>query len=245
MLNTYTLMGVLLTLLGFLITPYSYYIIDSVPLSAVGLSALILGFTSIGLGNARPGVSLESARLFMKTGTISATMLLEVSGIKGKAVYYPRKMLGGNSQALVPINGDADVRKLKSILGQSVIDTYPIGAEGTAIALTTPGNLSLELLPARPGKTAGEIKSALKDVFKVLEIANVDSVKIKDYLINIEVSEPGIRYDEKDKLYYQYIGSPVASIAAAICCEALEKPVRIVEETLHKGKNRISLETVF
>jgi hypothetical protein len=44
--------------------------------------------------------------------------------------------------------------------------------------------------------------------------------------------------------YYQCIGSPIASIAAAVSSEALQKPVRILEEKDNKGKYRIILEVL-
>jgi hypothetical protein len=44
--------------------------------------------------------------------------------------------------------------------------------------------------------------------------------------------------------YYYSLGSPIASITAAISSEALQKPVRIFEEKYHKGKYRITLEVL-
>jgi len=43
---------------------------------------------------------------------------------------------------------------------------------------------------------------------------------------------------EDNVWYYQCIGSPVASIAAAISSEATGKPVRIMQETSSRGDKR-------
>lgn len=40
------------------------------------------------------------------------------------------------------------------------------------------------------------------------------------------------------------LGSPIASIVAAISSEALGKPIRIKEESFSEGKSRITLEVL-
>jgi len=243
MLNPYMLMGIILTIIGFLITPFSYYIVDSVSLAAVGLSTLILGFTSLALASTKPGFSTETCQLFLKMGVRNATALLEVQGRKSKAVYYPRSMRGGNSEALIPIIGEADVKQIKSVLPENIVDIQKPGSEGVALAVTTPGNISLEMLERMPGATDREIEAAINDIIRVLDIANRVKVEKKDSLINIYFNKAKIKYE--DKLYFEYLGSPLASIAAVVCSEALEKPVRIIKENCIDGNSKIVLEALF
>ena len=56
------------------------------------------------------------------------------------------------------------------------------------------------------------------------------------------IKRKDIFYEES--LYSYILGSPITSIAAAICSEALEKPIRITFETIRKGTVSIVLEVV-
>lgn len=67
-------------------------------------------------------------------------------------------------------------------------------------------------------------------------------MNLTDGRVDIEVSGSKLHYE--DIWYYRCLGSPIASIAAAISSEALGKPVRIGEESYNKGKNRIVLEVL-
>jgi hypothetical protein len=60
----------------------------------------------------------------------------------------------------------------------------------------------------------------------------------------VEVEVKGSRLSYEDIWYYRCLGSPTASIVAAISSEALQKPVRIKEESYNKGKSRIVLEVL-
>jgi len=42
--------------------------------------------------------------------------------------------------------------------------------------------------------------------------------------------------------YYKCLGSPIASITAAVVAEALKKPLRIAEETYQKNEGVVVLE---
>ncbi len=89
MSNPNRVLGLGLCLAGTIFAPISYFIIDSVPLTAVGMSAIIIGFTCIALANARPYISPEACEVILKTGMENTAALLEELGIRNKAVYLP------------------------------------------------------------------------------------------------------------------------------------------------------------
>ena len=51
-----------------------------------------------------------------------------------------------------------------------------------------------------------------------------------------------MHYDEV--WYYRCLGSPIASIIAAVSSEALGRPVRIKDESYGEGKSKITLEVL-
>jgi len=242
--NPYRILGLGLCLAGTIFAPISYFVINSVPLTAVGISAIMIGFTCIALANARPYISPEACQLILKTGMENTAALLEELGLRNKAVYLPSTMRNGHPQALIPLAEDEDIQWIKEKIPGRLIVRYGLNPDDMAIAVTTPGSINIDMLESRPGPTSGEIEAAVNYILTgVLDIANSVAVNLAGALVNVEVSGPRLHYE--DIWYYRCLGSPIASIVAAISSEALGKPIRIKEESYSKGKCRITLEVLF
>jgi len=243
MSNPYRVLGLGLCLAGTIFAPISYFIIGSVPLTAVGMSAIIIGFTCIALANARPYISPEACEVILKTGMENTAALLEELGIRNKAVYLPSSMRDGHPQALIPLGEDRDIQRVKGKIPGRLIVRYGVNPDDMAIAVTTPGSINIDMLETKPGPTSGEIETAVTYILTgLLDIANSVTVNLSDAQVNVEISGPRLHYE--DIWYYRCLGSPIASIVAAISSEALEKPIRIKEEDYSKGKSRIILEVL-
>lgn len=243
MSNPYRVLGLGLCLAGTIFAPISYFIIGSVPLTAVGISAIIIGFTCIALANARPYISPEACEVILKTGMENTAALLEELGIRNKAVYLPSSMRDGHPQALIPLGEDRDIQRVKGKIPGRLIVRYGVNPDDMAIAVTTPGSINIDMLETKPGPTSGEIETAVTYILTgLLDIANSVTVNLSDTQVNVEISGPKLHYE--DIWYYRCLGSPIASIVAAISSEALEKPIRIKEEDYSKGKSRIILEVL-
>jgi len=243
MSNPYRILGLGLSLAGAIFAPISYFIINSVPLAAVGISAIMIGVTGIALANTRPYISPEACQLILKTGMENTAALLEELGLRNKAIYLPSTMRDGHSQAIIPLVEDGDVERAKEKIPGRLIVRYGVNPEDMAIAVTTPGSINIDMLETKPGPTSGEIEAAATYILTgVLDIANSVIVSLADNQIDVAVS--GARLHYEDIWYYRCLGSPIASIVAAISSEALEKPVRIREESHSKGKTRVILEVL-
>ena len=241
--NPYRVWGLALCLAGTIFVPVAYFILDSVPLTAVGISAIIIGFTGIALANTRPYISPEACQLILKTGMENTAALLEELGIKSKAIYLPSTMRDGHSQALIPLAGEEDIQWVREKIPGRLIVRYGTDPDDMAIAVTTLGSINIDMLEARPGPTADEIEAAATYILTgVLDIANSVTIRLADSVVDVEVSGSKLHYE--DIWYYRCLGSPIASIVAAISSEALEKPVRIREESYSKGKSRIAIEVL-
>ena len=243
MSNPYRILGLGLSLAGAIFAPISYFIIDSVPLTATGISAIMLGFISIALANTRPNISPEACQLILKTGMENTAALLEELGLKNKAIYLPSTMRDGHPQALIPLKEGEDIQWVKKKISGQLIVRYGVNPDDMAIAVTTPGSINIDMLETTPGPTADEIEAAVTYILTgVLDIANSVKVRLSDSRVEVEISGSRLHYE--DIWYYRCLGSPSASIAAAISAEALQKPVRIIEESYKKGKSRIVLEVL-
>lgn len=243
MSNPYRILGLVLCLAGAVLTPLFYFLVGSQPLTAVSISSIMLGFTSLAISNARPYISPEACQMLLATGTENIAALLEELGLRNRAVYLPSSMQNGFMRAIIPfVEGDIPFDSQHK-LPRRLIVRYGKNSDSVAIAVTTPGNVCVKMLDTIPGPTASDIESALTYILTgMLDIA--DSISMKETGSNIEVEVRGVKMHEDNAWYYQCIGSPVASIAAAITSEALGKPVQIKEEKSSKGdtRQRIVLE---
>lgn len=243
MSNPYRLLGLGLSLTGAIFAPIAYFILDSAPLTAMGISAIMIGFISIALANTRPYISPEACQLILKTGMENTAALIEELGLRSKAIYLPSAMRSGHPQALIPLTAGEDIQwVMKKVPGRLIV-RYGVNPDDMAIAVTTPGSINIDMLETKPGPTSGEIEAAVTYILTgVLDIASSVTVHLADARVEVEVSGSRLHYE--DIWYYRCLGSPIASIAAAISSEALQKPVRIKEESYNRGKSRIVLEVL-
>jgi hypothetical protein len=243
MVKTYRIVGATLVLIGLSLVYTFSFITPLVPLEAFGLSAIILGLTSVFLAGTLPKILPEACRTIMKTEVDSTNKILEELEIKNKAIYLPRNMRDGFPQALIPLFEGQDIQKLKEKPPWRASGQSAPGPEDVAVAVATQGETSLDILRKEPKPTADGIAQAISYVLNgALNIADRVKVNMMDSKIDIKVTGTSLSFE--DNLYYRCLGSPVASIAAAISSEALDKPVRIKEESHYKGTSKIVLEVL-
>lgn len=243
MKNRYKILGIGLCVTGIIIGPVSYFVISSVPLTAVGISALMIGVTCIVLAYTQPSLSPEVYQLMLKTGLENTSTLIEGLGLSDKAVYMPSTMGNRRQQAIIPLVSGVDMNWVKEKIPNRFIVKYGKKSEDRAISITTPGSISIDRFESIPGPTADEIETAINYILsEVLNIADSASVILIGDRVYVAVSNPKLVYE--DTLYCQCMGSPIASIIAAISSEALRKPIRIFEENSEKGLSTITLEVL-
>jgi hypothetical protein len=238
--NPYRVLGIVLAVTGAMLSPVFYFIIGSPPLTATAISAVILGFTCIAIANSRPYLSPEAAQMLLKTGMENTTALLEELGLQNKATYLPSTSKS-QSRAIIPLVDNTGNNIIAENIPKRLIVRFGPNSEDMAIAVTTPGNVSIELLETKPGPTAEEMETAMNYLLTgVLDIAHNVSVQIMDSKVEVKINAPKMSYE--NIWYYKCLGSPIASIIAAVAAEALNKPLRIAEERYQKNEGVVLLE---
>ena len=244
--NPYRSLGIVLIIVGTVLAPVFYFIVSSPPLAATGISAVILGMTCAAIANARPYTSPDVAQMLLKTGIENTAALLEEFGLSDKAIYVPLASSEGKSRALIPLsaawkeNSQAAIKDFTKVAGRLII-RYGPEAEDKAIAVTTTGSVSFDMLENKPGAAAIEIEAALNYLLVgIFDIAKGVLVVIADSKVTVRIDDP--RIDFENSLYYQCVGSPIASIAATVIAEAINNPVRIRTEARKKKKIELVLE---
>jgi hypothetical protein len=100
--NPYRILGMTFIVAGAIFAPVAYFIINSIPLTSIALSLIMIGVTSIALANSRPQISPEAARIILEIGMENIAALLEELGLTNKAIYLPSAMRIGNAQVTCP-----------------------------------------------------------------------------------------------------------------------------------------------
>ena len=239
--NSYISLGWGLLLTGVLLVPVAHSLLKSTPLTALGLSLIILGAVCLVLGRTRPKISPEVSVLLLETGLENISAMIEELGLRSKGIYLPSsKTQGGQPQALVPLDSSLSLAAMDKMLPRRLIVKYGRNPGDMGLLITTPGSAVIRMLESIPGPTAAELEDALSYVLDgMLDVADGVKVAVTDKSITVVVHNPRVEY--KNIRLYECLGSPLASIAAALAAEALGKPITVQKEELSKSKSLIEL----
>jgi hypothetical protein len=238
--NPYRVLGLGLITAGVIFTPIAYFVLNTPYLTVTGIAMLILGFTAFALATARPYISPEASRLLLETGMENTSALLEELSLRQKAIYLPSGLRGGKAQAIIPITDKSLPKVLKDLPGRLIV-RYGNGPDELAIAVATPGSINLAMLRNPPGQSAGELESAVSYLLVgVLDLASGVNFSLDGDRARVVINRPRLHWE--NIAFYQVLGSPLASIAAAVTAEGLGKPVRITGEKYEKGTAVVELE---
>lgn len=241
--NRYGVLGIGLILSGAGLSPVSYFLLHSVPLTAAGISFIILGFACLALSTANPAIPPQASPIFLEAGLQNIAAIVEYLGLKSKAIYLPSSLTGAQSRALIPLRVNSSLPEFHKPLVRRLITQYGPRPEDIGLLVSTPGSAAVSLLESKPGATSAELELALTSILGArTDLADGVRVGRKGARIILEVSHPRLGY--RNLALYECLGSPLASIAAAIAAEALEKPITISREEHKRGKSVIELEVV-
>lgn len=181
--------------------------------------------------------------MMLQTGIENIASLLEELGVSGRAIYLPAELGNGRSGALVPLRQNVSTFQLDKKLSHRLIVRHGPDPKDIGIKVATPGSFCYTALEEKPGPTAAEIESALSHILVgMLDMARSVSVEMTADGSNVTVQVVNSKLDFGDTWFYRSLGSPAASIAATVACEALGKPVKITREEKVKGATVIDLE---
>ncbi len=237
--NPYTLLGLGLLFLGIALSLVSSFVLESTPMTALGISAFIIGSICIALARTRPNISPEASAILLETGIENTAAIVEELGLNAGAIYIPSSATKEGGCAVIPISSKGNVQ-IRDKIPKRLITKYGAGDDDIGIMVTTPGSACLRMLKTKPGSTTSEIEAAITSILAgALDIADSARVNIAGDKAVITITNPRLKH--KDIKFYQCIGSPLASIAATLVCEAIDKPLVIEAENQEKGKTTIEL----
>ncbi len=240
-LSAYAQVGTALVLAGVIAAPVFFFVASSISLTALALSATLLGSISLLLARSLPTVPPQAAELILEAGHENLAELLEEIGINSKAIYLPSTLAGGKPRALIPLRADsARATITRPLLRRMIVDFGP-APEDVGILVTTPGTAVIQLLETPPGATSSELEVALARVLVgALDLAT--SVQVAEEPGGLSVTIAGARLDREALWIFRSLGTPIASITATLVAEGLGAPVMIRSEDRAANRLMIHLE---
>jgi hypothetical protein len=208
----------LLTSFGLTFSFYSYFIVGVVPLTALGISCIILGLTVLSLPRQVGG---PGTRAMLQGATLSFEAQLEQSTVR-RATYLPPDD-GGVISAYIPLSPETATLSLtemrrapKSLAGnnQKGVLVYPVGSELTKVPDFEDGLSIEERLRYILVESANLCSRVMAE-----ETGSRIIVGMKDADLNIQGQK-----------YLESLGSLPSSLAACVIAMARNKPVTLIEE---------------
>jgi hypothetical protein len=218
--------------------------LESIPLTALGISIFIPGAICISLARTRPNISPEVSQMLLETGMENTASLVEELGLTSVAIYVPSSLAGEGGSAIIPLTGAHENGvQIKGRIPKRLIVKYGGADENIGIRVATAGAACLRLLSGTPGPGSSEIEAAVTSVIVgALDVADGVKVHLSQEKAVAEIAKPRLVY--RSIKSYKCLGSPLASIVATIVCEALGKPVMITRESRGRGRLTVEMKVV-
>ena len=235
-MNSYTRVGLAFALTGALLSIVSYFVLSSTPLTALGISTLILASVSFAVGSGQPKIPPEVSAVLMQSGAENISALVEELSLKSKAIYLPSSMTSGKPLALIPLDSNLHLPQLgKKAFPKRLIVRLGSNPENFGLLVTTPGSAASDSVVSKPDSTESDLESALSTVLSSrVNLADGSAVAVENDVVRVEVSNP--RLEERKMWIYESLGSPLSSIVASVIAQALDKPVIIEDEQRQRGR---------
>ncbi|MGC8542530.1 MAG: hypothetical protein ACP5NQ_01210 [Vulcanisaeta sp.] len=224
-------LGISLLILGAGLTVIGYLILDSTPVLVLGISVIIMGLLAAWGEGALERTQLELAR----TGWVNVSVLLESLGVANRAIYMPSNTTEfGVTMALVPL-----VKPIPPSIRLPRGFAVKYGAEGeTGLLLYTPGSAAVTKCMGA-GVIGGDASTSLTNcLVNHLTVARGIVTTISDNGITVVVRDSRVGELYGNELTRSIIGSPTASLVAAVIAESLNSPVMIESEEV-RGRDLV------
>jgi hypothetical protein len=231
--SAYAKIGLGLLLGGVVATPVFLFVARSIPLTALALSAVLLGTIALFLDKSLPPVPPRAAQLLLESGLANLSGLLEETGVSASAVYLPSILTGGQPRALIPLSAYGQRHTVSQINSQRLIVEFGPHPDDVGLLVSTPGGGALSLLDEGIGSTSAELESALtKLLVGAFDIARTVQVNQENGFVTVRVG--GIRLSTGNLWVHKILGTPVASVAAAVVAQGRKAPVVVESEAWTK-----------
>ncbi len=227
--RAYALLGASVLTIGGTTLFVSLVLVGSESGAVIAIAILVLGIVLVSLGQTKSAVPPSLALILARSGYDNTARLIEELGVHSRAVYLPSGLCEGVPLAAIPIAEHTTLTRLERPVESRLIAR--VGQSDMALLITTPGSFSLEMLDAPVGHSLDEAASALTTIVcGSLGLATAVSISDRGDRIHIRMEKYLRPAPLQNGRLEMCLGSPLASIAATVLAESLERPIEFESE---------------
>jgi len=227
--------GLALEFFGVPFTAFSYWVLSSVPLTALGLACVILGATIV-LTPSSP-VPKRAILAMVEGSCVNVEALLEECNVMEKAFYLPPRE--GRVYVFVPLRSNPHLPDAGEVMRAPMrVITEVHGTPG--LLIFPPGS---ELIRLSELSSGSGLEDALRHVLVdfVEAVESVRAVGEGDKVV-VDLVKPRLRTDSPR--FRRALGSLVTSIAGCVLASCLEVPVVFDEEQADGERVRVVFRVI-
>jgi hypothetical protein len=218
--DQYTAAGIGLVVFGALFADFAFLILLNVPLTALGISCVVLGITTV-LIPENP-ILASNIRSMIKGSCLNIEALLEEFDVEERCVYLPPR--DGRVFAYVPLTAGHGLSNLWQAMEAPIRVVTEVGGEpGLMVFLPVLDDM---LSSIGEGSKAEE---ALSNIL-VEKLEFLESVKEAESGDKVVVRMSGSRVETDLPRFKKVLGSLPTSIAGCVLAFILDKPLALIEE---------------
>jgi len=224
-----------------MLSALSFLVLQSTPLTALGISTIILGAVTFAIDKGQPKIPPEASAILLQSGLENISAIVEELGLKAKAIYLPKSITKEKPKALIPL--DANTKINTQTLPKRLIVKYDNTPQSMGLLITTPGSAVANQVETKTAYSASDVESSISQVLSgTVNLADGARVKIEEDKIKVEVINP--RLQDNKMWIYESIGTPITSIVASVVAEVTDRPITITSEQYGKGKILVELKVL-
>ena len=223
MAASYSVFGAGVASFGAVVAYLSYFVLYSVPFTALGVACVILGGSTMTLPE-HP-IPKGAVKGVIHGSVLNVEALLEEFDTKERALYVPPK--DGVAVAFVPLSGDRDIPSYEAL--SAAPRRLVSEVEGVPLLMVVPPGSEL----ARAGELAGD--SSVEDA---LEYVLVDTAELCSSVRAVSaenrwvVELKGVKVKTEAAKYLHCLGSIPASVAASVITTVTQRGISLASEEL-------------
>ncbi|HDN84789.1 MAG TPA: hypothetical protein ENG47_03420 [Candidatus Aerophobetes bacterium] len=225
---------------GGIIASFSYFVIFSIPLTALGLAFAILGCVILIFPEYLVPHQVVKGMISGSITNIEA--MLEEFSVNQRAIYLPSK--DGKIYAFVPLLGNPSYPEIREIVyapkrvisnvdGHAGLFIYPPGSDVVVLSGAVAGQED-KTEQIREGKVS--LEDFLPQLENTISYCLVDFSEFASKIrVNFDKNKiflgiKNVKIDVEAPRFTRVLGSPPASLAACCIAQVTRMPVRIIEE---------------
>jgi hypothetical protein len=236
--SNFTILGAGLAMAGAALSLTSYFVLDFVPITALGLSVIIVAAVSFALGMGQPRIPPDISSMLLESGLENTAALVEELGLGSKAIYLPPSITEGRHRALLTIS-PGEAPKMNQQLPNRLIVRYGQLPDSMGILVSTLGSTVLQ----RYGQdlSGADLGGALSSILKGFTDLS-DGVRVAENGARIKVEIINPRIEFRRMQVFENLGSPLASIVASAASQVMNAQVRIMSEEISGNRQLVLLD---